>query len=1324
MELNESERRAAQALAKSEERYRLLAENVSDVVMLGTADGTLTWVSPSVTAMLGWGPEDLLGGKIGDYVHPQYLDEFTARRDRLRFGERAEYEMPFRTPTGDYRWVLVRGKPVLDEDGHLVGRVAGLWDVQAAHEAREELERREQRANQALAESEERYRLLAEHVSDVVLLFSLDGVVTWVSPSVTAVLGWAPEDLVGRTSQHLIHPDHWEGTLAKRPRLLAGERVEYEVPMRSAAGDYRWMNSRATRFHDEQGRPAGLIAGWWDNQADHDAREELERGKQRAAQALAASEQRYRLLAENVSDVVMLATADGTITWVSPSVTAALGWAPEDLVGHRGIDAVRQENAAPLRAMQEQVMRGDTAEIEAQMRTAAGADRWMHVRAKPVLDDDGRVVGRVVGLWDVQASHEAQEELERSERRSTQALAESEHRYRLLAENVSDIVMMGTLDGTLSWVSPSVTATLGWAPEDILGTRFPDFVRPDHLAVLESEMERIQRGEHATFEVPIRTASGQYRWMEMRGRLLLDDGGQVVGRVAALWDVQAAHDAQEEFERRDRRAAQALAESEERYRLLAENISDVIVMGDPDGTISWVSPSVTASLGWAPEDLVGHLLPEFVRADHLNVLLNGIEQAERGEPATFQAPVRTAGGDYRWMEMRGRVLLDDRGRVAGRVAALWDAQAAHEAKEELDRSERRYRRLLDNTTEVVFQTVDGVVTWVSPAVEGATGWTPADIVGTSSRQIWHPDDWERASWAHDDARDGVAAREVLRLVRPDGSHQWMEVVIRPYVEPDGRPGTVGMTYNVSDREIARAAARESEERYRMVAENASDVVCRYRSDGVIDWVSGSTEALAGRTAEELVGTAALSLLVAEDIGDRDEIDGRIARGEVVHRLVRLLRPDGSTRWVELRTRAALTSEGSIDYIIGTWSDAQAEVEYREALAASERQARELVDAFEAARDEAVRASTAKTAFLSRMSHELRTPLNAVLGFAQLLALDPLTPEQAEAVQHIRHGGRHLLDLINEIVDISRIEAGRLSLAMQTVGTEVLLSQAVELVRGLAGQYDVSVVAQGAEAPLPAVHADQQRATQVLLNLTTNAVKYNRPGGSVRVRCCPGAPGEVRFEVSDTGPGIPEQLLPRLFEPFDRLGAENSEVEGTGIGLALADALARAMGGRIEVSTEVGTGSTFTLVLRAAPSTPSRAEPAGQDLDAPHDPRLSILYIEDNPTNATLMERVVALRPGCRLEVAVNGADGLAAMLPKPPDLVFLDVHLPDLSGDEVLQRLRTLPGCAAVPVVVVTADASQGVRERMTAVGSDGFLTKPLDLDDVLGWIDTTASGR
>jgi CheY-like chemotaxis protein len=200
------------------------------------------------------------------------------------------------------------------------------------------------------------------------------------------------------------------------------------------------------------------------------------------------------------------------------------------------------------------------------------------------------------------------------------------------------------------------------------------------------------------------------------------------------------------------------------------------------------------------------------------------------------------------------------------------------------------------------------------------------------------------------------------------------------------------------------------------------------------------------------------------------------------------------------------------------------------------------------------------------------------------------------------------------------------------------------------------------------------------------------------------------------------MLPRLFQPFDRLGAEGGEVEGTGLGLALADGLARAMGGRIEVVTAVGAGSTFTVVLQESASPAGDADDDVGEPDPHPEGELHILYVEDNPTNATLMERVVALRPGCHLEVAGDGAGGIAAAARLRPDLVLLDLHLPDLGGDEVLRRLRAQPGGDGIPVVVVTADASSGARDRMLEAGAEGFLTKPIDVDEVLGWIDRTVA--
>jgi signal transduction histidine kinase len=234
-----------------------------------------------------------------------------------------------------------------------------------------------------------------------------------------------------------------------------------------------------------------------------------------------------------------------------------------------------------------------------------------------------------------------------------------------------------------------------------------------------------------------------------------------------------------------------------------------------------------------------------------------------------------------------------------------------------------------------------------------------------------------------------------------------------------------------------------------------------------------------------------------------------------------------------------------------------------------------------AKREADRANTAKSEFLSRMSHELRTPLNAILGFGQLLQLDDLDDDQAESVDHILRAGQHLLGLINEVLDLARIESGHLALSPEAVGVFEVIKDTVDLIGPLAAERALTINAPSPPECAWTVHADRQRLKQVLLNLASNAVKYNRHGGSISFTCHAGDDGRVRIAVADTGPGIPADKLPRLFTQFDRLGAEHSKVEGTGIGLVLAKRLAEAMGGGLTVDSVEGQGTTFTLELSLA-----------------------------------------------------------------------------------------------------------------------------------------------
>jgi PAS domain S-box-containing protein len=554
-------------------------------------------------------------------------------------------------------------------------------------------------------------------------------------------------------------------------------------------------------------------------------------------------------------------------------------------------------------------------------------------------------------------------------------------------------------------------------------------------------------------------------------------------------------------------------------------------------------------------------------------------------------------------------------------------------------------------------------------------------------------------------------------VRLELDSGWLLVWGNPYTPVFGRQELELLQALGSLADLAlervRIAGRDAE--LAAVVAASGDAIVSTGLDGTIRSWNPAAAAIYGRPAAEAVGQPFSIVVPADQPEQAAGLLGRVAEGERVSLETRHLGRDGDTFSVSLTAAPLRSTEGEV---LGMSVVARDVTERKQA----EKALRE-------AKEEADRANTAKSEYLSRMSHELRTPLNAILGFAQLLELEELAEEQRENLNFILSAARHLLALINEVLDIAAIEAGRLPLSLEPVPVADIVAEAVSLIRPLADQHQVLLVSPPVSCEVH-VQGDRQRLKQILLNLLSNAVKYNRPGGRVELACAPAeGTDRLRVEVRDTGRGIAPEAMDQLFVPFERLGNEQTGVEGAGLGLPLSRRLAEAMGGTLEVATTLGQGSSFWVELPAAEGPLERAERqqelAAAAAPAPEpDEAMTVLYIEDNLSNLQLVERVLSRRPGVRLISAMRPQLGLELAAEHHPDLILLDLHLPDMPGQEVFRRLQAEPRTAQVPVVVLSADARPSLIEDLLAQGVRAFLTKPLDVKELLELLNTVAGER
>lgn len=588
------------------------------------------------------------------------------------------------------------------------------------------------------------------------------------------------------------------------------------------------------------------------------------------------------------------------------------------------------------------------------------------------------------------------------------------------------------------------------------------------------------------------------------------------------------------------------------------------------------------------------------------------------------------------------------------------------------------------------------------------------LMGARLIDLVHPDDQSAMKSAIEGSRRDRSAFVVdCRVESAARGVCWFEVQSAPHFVGDHIVFWYIAFTDITDRKKHDAWLSQRNALLTALSHNLPGMIYVFRpgpdKGGRMDFVSEGVRDVFGASPQEALASpwVLYNRVIPEDLNrffqQRDEA---VASSGRLHSEFRVKNAQGEIRWCSADSVSGLDADGN-EVRCGYISDITEHKLYQEACMAAEA---------------AERASRAKSEFLSRMSHELRTPLNAVIGFAQLLRMDkqaPLNEGQARKAELIERSGAHLLAVISDVLDLSRIEAGDMPISVEPVHVETAVQDVLAMVGDAAHLAQVELVPPLIEM-VPPVMADRVRLRQVLVNLISNAVKYNRKGGTVRVRVWQDGP-HVALQVSDTGMGLSPDQQAHLFEPFNRLGAERTSIDGTGIGLVIVQRLISLMGGTLSVSSQVGVGTTFTVVLQASDEDrPSDHAPLVDVHDVSGAAKL--LYVEDNDVNVTLVRQILALRPEWRLTVANSGAQALQAVLTERPDLLLLDMHLGDMTGFDLVDLLDADSATRGIPKVALSADA---MPDRIHAAKERGFLayiTKPLNVAQLLQCLEEELS--
>lgn len=1060
---------------------------------------------------------------------------------------------------------------------------------------------------------------------------------------------------------------------------------------------------------------------------------------------------RLSRVASQTTNGVIITDSGGKAVWTNTGFTRMLGYSDEQIIGRLPFRVLvgRATNPASVDRLMQSVRNGEADEQELQLKTRSGDFIWVRAQVSHIRDEQGNLINYMGILADISEQKEASIALDH---------------YQQALQSLTELAAVESLD---------TDARLNGALElgyRVLGMDSAMIVR-SHDRKLEVEYVQCAGQSEpkpgarsmlvGTLAETVLEVGETIRITDVshseRGPRCLLDGVQCrsyAGHPVELSDhsvhvisISAKEPRTKQFSNREKVFLELLFQwifsvMERRARSfelnkLVEQVPGMVYqfLMKPDGAISFpfTSSGIREIYGIGPEEAKHDLgqVWEVIHPDDVGPIRESIDESARTlDVWEQQYRVIDPDGSVRWLYgiARPEALPDGSVLWHGYIKDISERKRAEFA---LKASEQRLRALFESTPlGIVLNDIKtGAFIETNRRFQALTGFSgeqlrekefadlcPSEYLERDRQYVSEllrgeePLPYERPMLGADGTT--FIARMHVTILKDASGKDLIWTLIEDVTE---QRETEQALRKLNDELEERVAARTQDVRREsirtaLIVDVARDGFIMHDKEGRIHRVNPALCRQLGMEENQLIGMSILDL----------EVD---KTREQLQCAMRDVQTEGSTIF---ETRFARADGTKIDFEVSVgWGDCEEQAWFYAFLRdISARKRAE--EALHQAKREAEQASTAKSEFLSRMSHELRTPLNAILGFSQLLEGDPAFAEHSEqhdSLSEISAAGQHLRELVDEVLDLSRIEQGQLDLRMESVRLVPMVQECISLMKPISEERDINI--HPVVESMFTVRADRTRLKEVLLNLLSNAIKYNRSGGSVSVNVVDADADAIRVEVLDTGCGIAEDQLDRLFQPFERLGNALDSIEGTGIGLALAKRLIEVMGGEIGVDSVAGEGSRFWIELPEAASTrmnngagEQAGETAVQVRDETESLRRSLLYIEDNSSNMRLVRRALTTRPEFRLLEAVDGESGLELARKEHPDLILLDLNLPGRDGLSILRELRADADLSGIPVIAVTANAMASDREKGLKAGLDGYVTKPISIPEFIQTID------